>query len=468
MRRFFSADPRLVLLLVLAVLGAFAWLTRHPDSELLRRAEQWPWVGSLASGFRSAYGSAPKRGEPVETVSRSGAAAERIEAHGGVEGFDRARARQQVWVEPGIPVQVAPDPDSEILARTEFLGNYSLTERRGEWFRIYRYFADDRVLDGWVLLEDYEEPSTERLQRPDPVLPLAAVPPDAKKLRRARSIMVNGGVEVPCGPYTLFTDVEGDPIVEVCGPLASQLEEVYRERYGLIPVSGPAEAIFLFRSQASYEAFISDDERIPAEKGGHAAPARGYLALHSEALPREVVTSTLLHELTHLLSRRALGPALPPWLSEGLADDLAESRLAETGRLVPGELSAYSLGSDTVVHHFGGVTSAARLIEALDDTGLPELRELVQMGSQEFHEAPMEALHYALSSFWVRYLLSGDPGSEPDGFRAYLEAVASGERVTPDLLIEHLAGDWAELEAEFRAWLRFQTLPLPRIVGFDR
>ncbi len=80
----------------------------------------------------------------------------------------------------------------------------------------------------------------------------------------------------------------------------------------------------------------------------------------------------------------------------------------------------------------------------------------------------MEALHYALSSFWVRYLLSGDPGSEPDGFRAYLEAVASGERVTPALLIEHLGGDWAGLEADFRSWLRFQTIPLPTVVGFER
>jgi len=468
MRRFFSVDSRLILMLGLVVFGAFAWLTRHPDSELVRRAEEWPILGSLAAGFRKGYSTPERSVEALRVGNRSEVGIDQVEVLAEAVESDRVSARPQVWVEPGTHVQLSPHPDSEVLATVELLGNYSFVERRGDWFHIYRFSVDHGDLEGWIWLEGYVEPSAERLQRSEPVLPLAAVPPNPEKVRRARSFMDQGGIEVPCGPYILYADVGDGSVSEVCAQLASQLEEIYRDRFGLTPVSEPAEAIFWFLSRGAYEAFISDDESIPAEKGGHAAPARGYLALHSEDLPREAVVSTLAHELTHLINRRALGPALPPWLSEGLADDLAESRLEESGRLVPGELGGYSLASEAVVQHFGGVVSAAKLIEALDGTGLPELRALVEMGPDEFHEPPQEALLYALSSFWVRYLLSGAPGSDPAGFRAYLAAVASGVSITPDLLVQYLGDDWPELEAGFQTWVRFQATPLPGMVTFDR
>lgn len=467
MRRFLSADPRLVLLLGLTVFGAFAWLTRHPDSELLRHAEQWPVLGSLASGFRAAYSSS-RSAEAPGGGYQSEVEFAQVEILAEAEDSDRASARPQVWVEPGVPIQVSPRSDSEVVARVEFLGNYSVIDRRGDWFHIHRYLVDHRVLDGWVLLDDYEEPSSERLQRPDPVLPMLAVPPDPQRVRRARALMEEGGVETPCGQYILYTDVRDSSMSGDCGRLASHLEEVYLERFSLIPVGEPAEAIFLFGSKDAYRGFISDDEAIPAERNGHASPSRGYVALFTEDLPREAVTSTLMHELTHLINRRALGPALPPWLDEGLADDLAESRLDDSGRLVPGELGGYSLASETVVQHFGGIVSARSLIEALDSTGLPSLDELVQMGSDEFHESPQATLLYALSSFWVRFLLGEAPGSDPAGFRAYLQAVARGERITPDLLAQHVGGDWSELEAGFQTWVRFQAAPLPQAIAIDR
>ena len=38
---------------------------------------------------------------------------------------------------------------------------------------------------------------------------------------------------------------------------------------------------------------------------------------------------TLVHELTHLVSWRAVGGPLPRWLSEGLADGLGESATSQ-------------------------------------------------------------------------------------------------------------------------------------------
>ena len=467
-RPHYTADTRLVLVLVLTVFGAFAWLTRHPDSEALRQAESWPGVGPLASRFKAAYASPSRATQVIRDGddTRGEVGNERIVTEWVVP--DRVSARPQVWLEPGTQVQVSPHAASEALATVEALGNYSVVGRRGDWFHIYSYSLDRGILEGWVYLEAYEEPSAERLLRAEPVLPMAAVPPDTLKVERARSFMLEGGVERRCGPYILYTDVEAERMPERCGQLASHLEEVYLERFSLIPVGEPAEAIFLFGSKDAYRGFISDGQAIPAERHGHASPSRGYVALFSEDLPREAVTSTLLHELTHLINRRALGPALPPWLDEGLADDLAESRLDDSGRLVPGELGGYSLTSEPVVQHFGGIVSARSLIEALDSTGLPSLDELVQMGSDEFHESPQATLLYALSSFWVRFLLGEAAGSDPAGFRAYLQAVARGEHITPELLAQNVGGDWSELEAGFQTWMRFQAAPLPKIVAVDR
>lgn len=51
-----------LLLLVLALLSGFAWLTGHPDALWLEQAEEWPVVGSLAERFRKAY-LPPERAE---------------------------------------------------------------------------------------------------------------------------------------------------------------------------------------------------------------------------------------------------------------------------------------------------------------------------------------------------------------------------------------------------------------------
>jgi len=83
------------------------------------------------------------------------------------------------------------------------------------------------------------------------------------------------------------------------------------------------------------------------------------------------------------------------------------------------------------------------------------------MDRQQFHDADLVQLHYALSSFWVRYLSSGfDPGLQA-GFRGFLQGVASGEPLTADRLLENLDTDWQGLESGFFAWMHLQFLTPP-------
>ena len=50
-----DAGPKILLLTLVALFGGFAWLTHHPEAEIVRRAESWPFVGPLASQFRQRF-----------------------------------------------------------------------------------------------------------------------------------------------------------------------------------------------------------------------------------------------------------------------------------------------------------------------------------------------------------------------------------------------------------------------------
>ena len=66
----------------------------------------------------------------------------------------------------------------------------------------------------------------------------------------------------------------------------------------------------------------------------------------------------------HLLNRRAIGPALPPWLDEGLAEDLAQSRV-EGRRVVGGTLAEVVLRAGPAWESHGGLAAAQLLRGAL-------------------------------------------------------------------------------------------------------
>ena len=59
-----------LLLLVLAMLGVVAWLTRHPDSPVLDRLTEWPLVGPAAGRFRQLYRPTPATAAGEEAPSQ--------------------------------------------------------------------------------------------------------------------------------------------------------------------------------------------------------------------------------------------------------------------------------------------------------------------------------------------------------------------------------------------------------------
>jgi hypothetical protein len=443
--------PILFLVFVLGILAVFAWATRNPDAELVRQAEEWPVVGPWAARFRQRYlpprppaGPGPEILRPRPSRPPEEAQDERPEAPAADR---RATDAEVVWVLPGAVMRRQPSATAAAIKRFDAVASADRLERRGDWFHV-RHFGER----GWVFLEGYDERGGPPYgDTPEPTRALMPRPPDAAALQLARELLGDRERIVRLGPYTTYTDLDDLDLLGVLDRLASQAEGLYRERYGLEPLGAPAAALVLYRTELAYRVL---EKRSPQLAGLHSAghASRGVAVLYEGDRSRADVGTTLTHELVHFLNRRALGPALPPWIDEGLADGLATSRVGAEGRIEPRALSGARREADGRLRIDGALATLYHLRAASGDGELPSLLDLAGLDWDRFVRSGRRQLYYGASAFWVRYLLDGDPGLG-DGFRRFLASVGQGEPATPEALRAHLGRDWAALDAGFRDWI---------------
>jgi len=440
----------LVLIAAVLALGGLAWLTRHPDAAIVRTAEAWPFLGPLARRFHEAYRPPPA---PPQTPESSAEPAPERLPEASLPAIDPSPVDKpgRVWVLAGTEIKARPSADAITLSTVNSTGQLVALHHRGSWYRVRL-----ASLEGWVHLEDFdpsgEPPYGRRAEPPRPLPPRA---PDAEALALARSFLGDGGRELALGPYPLYTDHDDDPLVALLAGVVAQLEPAYVERYGRRPLGVPREAIVLYAEEASYRRLQARTGRLGGLRpAGHSSSGLA-VAFAGGRSPAEI-TSTLIHELVHLLNRRALGPALPSWLDEGLADDLASSAVDETGRLRPDRLSGTRGETGPgEIRCDGALAALGFLVEDLRHDRLPALRRVLELEWEDFVDR--SSVNYALSSFWIRFLLDARNGQRRQAFRGFLDAVAAGEPPTVATLEDRLGESVASLEPEFRVWLRIEA-----------
>jgi len=282
-------------------------------------------------------------------------------------------------------------------------------------------------------------------------------------LATARELLALAGTVDPpvrrLGPYALLSDVTEPAALLPLDRAAAGIEDAYRARYGLDLAGSAAETIVLFRRRASYEAYVVRTHGPISESGFYAG---GVVALYREGRLLDDVRDTLVHELVHALGRRGLGPALPPWLDEGMADDLADSRIGEGARTQPGTLGGTALRAGDFFELHGGEASRELLRRHAAAGDLVPLARLLAMDEDEFRAVEPRALAYAESSFFIRFLLAGDLAPR---FRAYLRQVSEGTPPTPGGLAAALGRSLEALDAELKAWILPEAVPAPSPVG---
>lgn len=389
-------DRRLELVGVATILaaGGIVWLMHHPEAPILDRAAGWPLVGPAARALIDRFRPPP----PVEPPPEQDPV---VEYHyriggGGLSSASPARGRT-----PGRPAE----PE------------------------VRRFASFDAV---------------------EPVGPLPAMPADPRHLEAALSHLGPGPTKHRLGPYALRTDLaDVEEIVRRWRPLVADSERAWTERYGVAPLGNPVETIVLFARGEAFSAFARESGVSAREPNGFAS--RGIVALAADGRLAGELDASFQHELAHLLARRSIGPALPPWLAEGLAEDFGETPLGEDGQFdferVRGDVLRH--GRRFEIH--GGLAALDRAGRMAARGSPPAL--WLHAGAAEDGEArDGEDLDlYADAFVWIRFLLA-DPRSA-SGVREFLAAARGGAEPTLSALEEHLDRPLAELAPAFTPWL---------------
>ena len=115
------------------------------------------------------------------------------------------------------------------------------------------------------------------------------------------------------------------------------------------------------------------------------AVAAGLLA---SACASADVAATLIHELVHALNTRSIGPALPPWLDEGLAEDLSYAALGPGGEIRTFELAGKRVEERDRTLFMGPLAILKTMNEELDELGVQDDERLsaIQQLRQHLYE----------------------------------------------------------------------------------
>lgn len=361
----------------------------------------------------------------------------------------------------------APRPVSE--ARFD----WSIPEPKLPWLGPVPAAAPRREVPAIVIMELQHRPHPRHPRHPDDgppplgsapdlTLPLPARPPDPALLAHARALLGARARSSSLGPYSLLTDVEDAALLASLARVANAIEGAYRERTTLTPVGAAAEAIILFAERADYDAFIDGEARLAGLRpAGHTS--RGLVALAAGERSASDVAATLVHELTHLLNRRALGPALPPWLDEGLAEDFAASALDAAGRPVLSSFGGEVTRAGGVITYDGGraaLLNGRRALAAAE--AAVGLERLTAMDWDGFVRTPDT---YSYSLFCIRTLLDGDEPQAQAAFRDFLNDIAHGGSADAESLRGRLRWSWPEWNARLAAWAARRASDIATEIG---
>jgi hypothetical protein len=275
-------------------------------------------------------------------------------------------------------------------------------------------------------------------------------PRDIGRIELARKHLGPSQSQARLADLFLLTDVSSPRLLKRLDRLAFQVPALYARHTGLEPDSEDG-LVVLFSREEDYRAFESDLAIGPLELAGHATP--GLVALFVGDRERQVVETVFIHELVHLLNFQVFGSRLPLWLEEGLAEEMALSRVGTRGELTfpPLEPRSLTTGNRIVLH--GPLANLPDLVDAWDREQLAPLKSVLELDLEGLQRSPDRRLIYSVFAFWVHYLAT-EKEKEPGALQQLLAAARGGGPTDPESVATGLGSSWDELETDFRVWLR--------------
>ena len=311
----------------------------------------------------------------------------------------------------------------------------------------------------------------------EPPLPVPSLRPDPVRLDQARALLAVRRAGSPAGAesaelgglwlggYRCWTDIDDPLLLDRAAQVIGELEATYLQRYGRRPIGTPAEAIVLFSSESDYRLFQSGDRRLAGVTVSTGLAGSGLVATYRGKRSDDEFLGTLVHEIGHLLNRRALGPSLPSWLDEGLADDLGASRIDSRGHLLPGSWSRTLDAHGSEIRISGGEAALRDLAERLDATDggsqSMDLGAVLALDWEEFVAEESAEWNYAAAAAFIRMLLADPTAGEL--FRDWLAEVSRGASPEAEELRRVLGRPWEELDRQLALWVQKEFAQLPAL-----
>lgn len=254
--------------------------------------------------------------------------------------------------------------------------------------------------------------------------PVAAHPPDeAEATRPTRTRIVAEGK--PADDLTVFASrhyhIHTNLSRQETIPLGRHMDAVYvqyERRFADYTKRGDAPMpLYLFRKQSEYLDFMADHGIAAQGTGGMFFVTHNLqgLATWTQGHRRSQTLRTLQHEGFHQFAWNHLGPNLPTWMNEGLAQYFEDAVILDSGMQL-------------------GLADAERMSlvrDALKYKWSVPMDELMSMTSPQWTDtlrtnASRSELLYAQAWSVVYYLIHGDDGRYLRSFEVYLRLLSEG------------------------------------------
>ncbi len=258
--------------------------------------------------------------------------------------------------------------------------------------------------------------------------------------------------------YHIYTNLSREETVPfgrhmdaVFGQYERRFADYTQRDAGLMP-------LYLFRHQTEYLDFMQHHGIDARGTGGMffvTHSVRG-LATWTQGHSRSQTLRTIQHEGFHQFAWSYLGPNLPTWMNEGLAQYFEDAVLLDHGM---------ELG-------LGDPDRIALVRDALQYQWAVDMDELLSLNNQQWTAAlradgSRAELHYAQAWSMVYYMIHGDDGRYLGSFEVYLRLLSEGH---PHTKAFRSAFGFAALEGIEKRWRNFalRQQPSPVNVAAER
>lgn len=225
------------------------------------------------------------------------------------------------------------------------------------------------------------------------------------------------------------------------------MHDGYERRFASLAQRVPeVPAVMMFASEKDYIDVMRIRFGINATGSGgmfFVSPTGAGLAFFTESLPRSRVLHVIQHEGFHQYAHSRFLDALPPWLSEGLAEYFGQALVLD-GRIVVGQASA------------AAIDGVKRAIDSGKTVPFQRMLTMTTAAWNENVRAGDASVQYLQAWSMVQFLSWAEDGRYQRAFEGYLQAIHAGTPSERAFVAAFGTNDLGSFERAWSAWAAAQ------------